>query len=225
MSGKRKATQCSVLGCNSGGYITRGLCKMHYARWRRHGDTGTAAKQHAVSNAGKTCTVNGCTKPVKSIGYCSAHYRKHLRWGDPLGVRRARTFAESFELYVVKGEECWEWKGPKYSNGYTRISSGRNQMLGHRWAYEYFREQIPKGLVIDHLCRNRGCVNPSHMEAVTNEENLRRGAGYALVNGMRTSCIHGHEYTPENTYTEPNGIGIRCRTCAQTRDKKRNRAA
>lgn len=78
-------------------------------------------------------------------------------------------------------------------------------------------------MVIDHLCRVRLCVNPSHLEAVTNLENLRRGAGYGLQNGMRSKCINGHRYTPKNTYTAPDG-GIRCRACARNRDINRPRA-
>ncbi|WP_396127281.1 HNH endonuclease signature motif containing protein [Corynebacterium sp. MSK071] len=225
MTGKRKAVVCSIPGCGNRGYITRGMCKMHYKRWLKNGEPGPAAKMHAVTNAGKTCTVDGCSKPVRAIGYCAAHYKRNRRWGDPLGGRRARTFAESFELYVVRTNDCWEWSGTKYRTGYTKLASGRKQILGHRWAYEHYRGEIPSGMVIDHLCRNRGCVNPAHMEVVTNEENLRRGAGYAIQNGMRSTCINGHEYTPENTYVEPNGKNIRCRACAAERAKKRKRAA
>lgn len=177
------------------------------------------------TNENTVCSVDGCNTPVRSIGYCNAHYKRQLRWGDPLGGRRARTFAESFEIHVVRGDGCWEWNGSKYITGYTKITSGRKQALGHRWAFEHYRGPIPDGMVIDHLCRNRGCVNPDHMEVVTNEENLRRGAGYAIQNGMRSACINGHEYTPENTYVEPNGVKIRCRACAAEREQNRKRAA
>jgi len=94
-------------------------------------------------------------------------------------------------------------------------------VLAHRYAYESVKGQIPHGLVIDHLCRNRLCVNPNHLEPVTNLENLQRGLGYALQNGMRTACIHGHEYTHQNTYVSPRG-DTRCRECARIRDSKRD---
>lgn len=77
---------------------------------------------------------------------------------------------------------------------------------------------------IDHLCGVRRCVNPEHLEAVTHRENLLRGTGFAAVNAAKTHCPHGHEYTPENTYHNPNPNGGRiCRTCKRKRDAERRR--
>ena len=87
----------------------------------------------------------------------------------------------------------------------------------HRYSYESVNGPIPEGLHIDHLCRNRACVKPSHLEAVDPVENNRRGWGWRLQNGMHDSCINGHKYTPENTYVEPNGRNVRCRACARER--------
>lgn len=133
-----------------------------------------------------------------------------------------RTWEEAFEKHVDRSGDCWQWTGTKYINGYGKISSGPQQEYAHRWSYEHYVGPIPDGYVIDHLCRNRSCVNPQHMEPVTDEENKQRGLGYALRNGMRTTCINGHEYTPENTYTPPNGKAIRCRECSRIRDRKRS---
>lgn len=120
---------------------------------------------------------------------------------------------------------CWLWTRGKTKQGYGTFRPNRGDrqpQLVHRLSHQWYIGPIPEGHVVDHLCRVRPCVRPAHLEAVTNEENLRRGAGYALQNGMRTSCINGHEYTDENTYTDPHG-GVRCRECARIRDRQPHR--
>ena len=121
---------------------------------------------------------------------------------------------------------CWLWTAGTTAQGYGGFHPSKTEMqLAHRWAYEQVRGPIPTGAVLDHLCRVRRCVNPDHLEPVTNEENLRRGLGYSLRNGMRDSCRNGHRYTPENTYIEPDGRRIRCRQCARNRDRQPHRNA
>jgi hypothetical protein len=117
---------------------------------------------------------------------------------------------------------CWLWTAGTQTAGYGAFHPTKTKtVLAHRYAYEQANGAIAAGLVLDHRCRNRRCCRPSHLEAVTNEENLRRGAGYALINGMRDACKHGHKYTAENTYRAPAG-DIRCRTCARERDRRRS---
>lgn len=109
---------------------------------------------------------------------------------------------------------CWNWTGPINYDGYAyaRIDGGRPCRV-HRAYYERLVGPIPEGLVIDHLCRNRRCVNPAHLQPVTNRENLLRGIGIAAVAASRTHCPQGHEYSPENTYVSPRGGYRQCRAC------------
>lgn len=223
-----KDKPCAVDGCESGGYKTRGYCKRHYARLLRTGEVGAVEKQHAVSYAGMECAVDDCSEVPRSLGFCAAHYKRFRRWGDPLGSRPVTDVAERFWGKVNKFGPvpahrpglgpCWIWTAGGISKGYGSFDVSKvKKVLAHRWAYQQVYGSITEGLVIDHLCRNRRCVNPSHLEEVTNEENLRRGAGYGLQNGMRDHCIHGHQYTPENSYYSPKRGEIRCRQCAKER--------
>jgi hypothetical protein len=109
-----------------------------------------------------------------------------------------------FERHVRKAETgCWEWTGHHQSNGYATLGlkdpDGKwRPNLAHRIAFELYRGPISAGLVIDHLCRNRGCVNPEHLEVVTMGENLRRGDGPNGQHARATHCPQGHPYEGAN---------------------------
>jgi hypothetical protein len=95
----------------------------------------------------------------------------------------------------------------------------------HRFAYEWLVGPIPEGMELDHLCRNRGCVFPPHLEPVTHRENCLRAPGVASENVVKTHCPQGHEYTPENTRIIPSTGGRLCKSCQRVhaREWKRKR--
>lgn len=109
--------------------------------------------------------------------------------------------------------DCIEWTGPRIPGGYG-MTGGRP---AHRVAYEAARGPIPDGLVLDHLCRNRGCVNPSHLEPVTHRTNILRGVSPSARNARRTLCDEGHPLVPN-----PTRPGRRwCATCGPRADRSR----
>jgi hypothetical protein len=135
----------------------------------------------------------------------------------------SHSWREAWLRRVVIDDGCWEWIGRHDSNGYGTYRLGaRNQpRKAHRIGYELFVGPIPHGLTLDHLCMNKGCVRPSHLEAVTHLENVRRAR---VVYGPRTHCRQGHEFTPANTatYHPKDRYSYRkCRTCVAAQNAAR----
>lgn len=112
---------------------------------------------------------------------------------------------------------CVEFTGALDSLGYARVIKDSRSQMVHRLAYELCVGPIPDGLTIDHLCRNRACVNPGHLEPVTHRENVLRSNNPAAINARKTHCKHGHEFTEENTLVSKNGRNRQCRKCAKAR--------
>lgn len=122
-----------------------------------------------------------------------------------------------FLRQVLKTDSCWTWTGPKNNDGYGSLwVTKRNKYLkAHRYSYEYFKGPIPEGLTLDHLCRNRGCVNPDHLEPATDRENILRGTAPSAINARKTHCKRGHPLSGDNLYINAGSGGRACRTCCR----------
>lgn len=115
--------------------------------------------------------------------------------------------------YVTKTDTCWLWVGAKDGGRYGIIRVAGKNIKAHRATYEILLGKIPDGLTVDHLCRNRECVNPDHMELVTNKENILRGTAPSAMFAKRSTCNHGHPFSLENTGRRKNPSGRVCREC------------
>ncbi len=170
--------------------------------------------------ADRICSVDECGLPVHSRSLCSKHYMRWSRYGDPLG---GATFRKKWPESLLSRMEpqpngCIYFTGHINRDGYGTLSRDGRTIKAHRAAYEHFVGPIPEGMELDHLCRNRQCCNVAHLEPVTHDENMRRGA-----HAIKTHCIHGHEYTEANTYRTKMG-GRRCRSCdAKSAERSRDK--
>ena len=146
-------------------------------------------------------------------------------------MERTLSFDELMpRIMPIPESGCWVWEGYITTKGYGELCRKRGPGHGtrrvHRIVYELLRGPIPAGLELDHLCRVRCCVNPDHLEIVTTRENTLRGKSPTIINKMKTHCVHGHEFTPENTRRRVGG-GRACRAChniQRTKCKQRARA-
>lgn len=187
----------------------------------------------------RICSTDDCDLPVKyaGLGLCSRCYGRRRRTGSTSPPKR-KTAAERFWAKVDKNGPvperrpdlgpCWLWMGAK-EQGYGRFAVGgqssRHAVSAHRFAYEA-TARIPRGLELDHLCRNPSCVNPAHLEPVTHAENVRRGeSGLARREqcALQTHCKHDHLFDEANTIIRKNGTRA-CRECRRRQSREAQRA-
>lgn len=131
-------------------------------------------------------------------------------------LRKTVAFEDKIVYEALTG--CWLWTGSISSGGYGRHWDN-GPKYAHRISWEMINGAIPAEMTIDHLCRNRACVNPEHMEVVPMMVNTLRGSGPTAANAKKTHCSHGHAYTAENTiyYTNKSSksrtLRRVCRSC------------
>lgn len=124
------------------------------------------------------------------------------------------------KITVVPPTHCWLWDAAMDPNGYGVFTLNGKKIGAHVAAYTLLIDDVPEGKVLDHVvCERRGCANPWHLKPVTRGENtLRSETGITAMNKRKTHCIHGHEFTTENTYLTPNGRR-QCRQCLRRREE------
>ena len=182
----------------------------------RHGnakrcETCNAAAQAVHQGTGKRtqpCAVDNdeCVPGRLRSGMCERHYRRMKTKGST-----DNPHIDNLRRYAVDDQGCWVWAGALYSNGYGKTSRWfHGTQLAHRVLYVEHRGPIPDGLELDHLCRNRACVNPDHLDPVVRSVNIQRGYD-ARQNGR---CKNGHDLAGEDAYYVEPGSGRRqCRQC------------
>lgn len=124
-----------------------------------------------------TCNVPACTTNARAVGVCIAHYnRRRLGISDDIPLRIYGDDTARFWSKVAPAPalDCWTWTAGKSAAGYGQLRINHVLVYAHRWSYEHLRADIPTGLELDHLCENRACVNPWHLEPVTHKINMQR---------------------------------------------------
>ena len=161
------------------------------------------------------CQAPECNSAAKNRSLCWAHYKRLRKYGSydlPTVMDRV---TESVTIDPDTG--CWVWNKSLERNGYARMSVGHKVEGVHRITYKERHGFIPDGFEIDHLCRNRACCNPDHLEAVEHRENLMRSPiAAARINSEKAKCNRGHELSGDNLAID--ALGYRsCRACSRIR--------
>lgn len=137
----------------------------------------------------------------------------------PVSEMVLQRISNKINFNTVNG--CWIWMGAINDGGYGIKRHNHRNYRAHAVLYELLVADIPIGLEIDHLCRNRACVNPDHLEPVTRRENQLRGIGISARYAKRTCCKHGHELVEDNIYRRKDSPGARvCKRCNAVRHQE-----
>ena len=162
-------------------------------------------KQRLYPHQQGTCKEKDCSQRVFSRGWCSAHYKRWYRHGDPQAGGTSRRFTEVCSapveirlrhmLSVDAKSNCWVWHGEVNSNGYGRLRHHGKRWLAHRLAFTVWNTPIPIGLQVNHTCDNRLCLNPQHLWLGTQSENIKD----AILKGrVKTPRFSGKSRSPNS---------------------------
>lgn len=198
---------CTIDEC-SDAPKSKGLCSRHYWRMMR---TRTAFD---VNPNLRVCELPDCDLPHRARGFCDKHYQATR-------IRRRKAVGPTRDEYirgriVITPSDCWTWT-MSLNVGYGRATFQGIAQSAHRFSYETYVGPIPDGLVIDHLCRNTACVNPDHLEPVTDAVNIARGESPSAASRRDEVCARqGHAMSGPNLYVSPRGKRV-CRECNHQR--------
>ncbi len=169
---------------------------------------------------GSGCPLHGQSPAsyLETVGYLYAVLGASEGQGNALMIALgdSRLPARFWAKIAVQANGCWLWTAGMERGGYGRIrvaGKGSPNAVAHRFAYERLVGPVPVGLQLDHLCRNRACANPEHVEPVTARTNTLRGDTPAARNAAKTHCLNGHEYNETNTYLVVSRRIRQCRIC------------
>lgn len=127
-------------------------------------------------------------------------------------MRIKDNFSKAYD--IDKDTGCWNWNRSLLQNGYGQVWDGERRVTAHSLSYRIYVGDIVDNNVVDHICRNRKCVNPKHLRQITSAKNVLIGEGVTALNARKTHCVNGHEFTEKNTYiVKKRNNGRYCKQC------------
>lgn len=188
------------------------------------------------------CEAVSCKAMAKKLKWCTKHYQRFIKHGDPNIETRLSPNRDPYDDLVRRGitrnGECLLSNASEFSNGYRFTRVQQKTYLMHRVSYKKWHGSIPEGLVVDHMCHNeaaergecqggkacfhKACVNPAHLRVISRRDNTLASPLFWAATGQwqlaKTECPHGHPYSEENTFVHGDGRRS-CRICIKIRDR------